>query len=102
VLRSVSRTMPDCVAEEFRETIIRARESMATYEDMEELIRLGAYRKGSDPLVDRAIELRPDLEAFLNQTKAENSTIEDGYLRLAGILEDRGGDQNDLDDPPRP
>jgi flagellum-specific ATP synthase len=102
VLRSVSRTMPDCVADEFRETIIRARASMATYEDMEELIRLGAYRKGSDPLVDRAIELRPDLEAFLNQTKAENSTIEDGYLRLAAILEDRGSDQDDQDQMPSP
>ena len=99
VLRSVSRTMPDCVVEEFRETIIRARESMATYEDMEELIRLGAYRKGSDPLVDRAIELRPDLEAFLNQTKEDSSTIEEGYQRLAGILENMGDDQIDLPQP---
>ncbi len=99
VLRSVSRTMPDCVAETYRETIIRARESMAVYEDMEELIRLGAYRKGSDPLVDRAIELRPDLEAFLGQTKKDHTTIEEGYQRLAGILGDTGNDQNDLPQP---
>lgn len=88
VLRSVSRTMPNCVEPQFRDVIIRARESMATYEDMEELIRLGAYRKGSDPLVDRSIELRPALEAFLSQMKEEQTSIDDGYLRLEEIMGD--------------
>ena len=46
---------------------------MATYADMEELIRLGAYRAGSSPEVDEAIRLHEPLEAFLRQGKDEVS-----------------------------
>src|SRR4029453_16779676 len=49
VLRSISRTMPGCVPVPVRPTLQKAREFMSVFADMEELIRLGAYRKGSDP-----------------------------------------------------
>ncbi len=97
VLRSVSRTMPNCVEPQYRDCIRRARETMSTFEDMEELIRLGAYRKGSDPLVDRAIELRPALEAFLSQVKEESTSIGDGYLRLAEIMGDQESEFAELE-----
>ncbi|UYN98192.1 MAG: flagellar protein export ATPase FliI [Devosia sp.] len=86
VLRSISRTMPGCVPEEVRPTLTRARELMSIYSDMEELIRLGAYRKGSDPNVDRAIAINPRLEAFLGQARDETTTIGQGYAMLAGIV----------------
>jgi len=57
---------------------------------MEELIRLGAYRKGSDPQVDRAIALNPALEAFLGQQREERTSIADGYVMLEAILEKAG------------
>jgi flagellum-specific ATP synthase len=66
----------------------RARELMSVFADMEELIRLGAYRKGSDPKVDRAIAINPMLEAFLTQQREETSSIADGYSMLAAILAD--------------
>jgi flagellum-specific ATP synthase len=53
---------------------------------MEELIRLGAYRKGSDPKVDRAIAINPDLEAFLSQEREEHTTIAEGYQMLEAIV----------------
>ena len=90
VLRSISRTMPGCVPEDFRPTLTRARELMSVFADMEELIRLGAYRKGSDPKVDRAIALNPALEAFLSQSGDERTSIADGYNLLATILETGG------------
>jgi flagellum-specific ATP synthase len=90
VLRSVSRTMPGCVPEDFRPTLNKARELMSVFADMEELIRLGAYRKGSDPKVDRAIALNPALEAFLSQSGDERTSIADGYNLLATILETGG------------
>lgn len=90
VLRSVSRTMPGCVPEDFRPTLVRARELMSVFADMEELIRLGAYRKGSDPKVDRAIALNPALEAFLSQSGSERTSIADGYNLLAALLETGG------------
>ena len=59
---------------------------MATYSDMEELIRLGAYRPGSDPLVDEAIHYHAALEAYLSQRKDEASDLATGYAALAEIL----------------
>ncbi len=59
---------------------------MATYSDMEELIRLGAYRAGSSPDVDEAIALHKPLEAFLSQLKEEATSMADGYQQLERIL----------------
>jgi flagellum-specific ATP synthase len=69
-----------------RPTLQKAREFMSVFADMEELIRLGAYRKGSDPQVDRAIALYPALEAFLSQQREERTSIADGYTMLEAIL----------------
>jgi flagellum-specific ATP synthase len=87
VLRSISRTMPGCVPEAVRPVLQEAREYLSVYTDMEELIRLGAYRKGSDPKVDRAIGVNPALEAFLSQSQDERTSISEGYELLAGIVE---------------
>ncbi|MEP2943149.1 MAG: flagellar protein export ATPase FliI [Hyphomicrobiales bacterium] len=86
ILKSVSRTMPDCVPEEHRAFLIEAKKHMATYADMEELIRLGAYRTGSTPDVDRAIGLNPALESFLNQAKGEKTSFTEGFHALEAIL----------------
>ncbi len=75
VLKSISRTMPDCNAAEENELIRRARTLLSTYDDMEELIRLGAYRPGSDPLVDEAIHYQPALDAFLAQRKQKQAAL---------------------------
>ncbi|TWA92702.1 flagellar protein export ATPase FliI [Bradyrhizobium stylosanthis] len=86
ILKSVSRTMPKSADPEYWPTIQKARAVMATYADMEELIRLGAYRAGSSPEVDEAIRLHEPLEAFLRQRKDENASLGDGYRQLAQIL----------------
>jgi flagellum-specific ATP synthase len=88
VLKSVSRTMPRSADPEFLPVITRAKQVMATYADMEELIRLGAYRPGSSAEVDEAIRLHQPLEDFLGQRKDEATTLPEGYQRLATILDD--------------
>jgi flagellum-specific ATP synthase len=55
ILRSISRTMPNCNGDEENALVTEARRHLALYEDMAELIRLGAYRPGSDANVDEAI-----------------------------------------------
>ena len=90
VLRSISRTMPGCVPVAVRPVLQKAREFMSVFADMEELIRLGAYRKGSDPQVDRAIALNPAFEALLGQQREERTSIADGYQMLEAILEKAG------------
>ena len=86
VLRSISRSMPRCLTPEQAALVQRGREVMSTYEDMAELIRLGAYRRGSDPKVDEAIALYPKIEAFLAQKPLEKTALEDGYKQLAQVL----------------
>ena len=63
-----------------------ARASLSTYADLEELIRLGAYKIGSNPEVDRAIKLFPELENFLRQSKEESTSLSDSYARLASVM----------------
>lgn len=86
VLRSISRTMPACNTPAENALVDKARQVMAVYDDMAELIRLGAYRAGSDPAVDEAIALHEALEGFQRQTLDDRTTLEDGYRMLAQIL----------------
>lgn len=86
VLKSVSRTMPDCNSDKENALVQHARSIMALYEDMAEMIRLGAYRKGTDPQVDQAIHFYPEIENFLRQRMEEKSNLETGYRELATIL----------------
>ena len=86
ILKSISRTMPACNTQEQNAAVNRAKSLMATYEDMAELIRLGAYRRGSDPKIDEAIYFQPALEAFLTQEIDEATSLEACYARLFEVL----------------
>jgi len=86
VLKSVSRTMPRSCDPAYLPVIKRARQVMATYADMEELIRLGAYRPGSSAEVDEAVRLNEPLEEFLRQGKDEATSLASGYAQLEQIL----------------
>lgn len=92
VLRSVSRTMPGCNTEWERGVIAQARQYLSTFDDMAEMIRLGAYRKGSDPLVDAAMRYQPMIESFMSQRKSDHANLDEGYRKLAEIL-DMPGEQ---------
>jgi flagellum-specific ATP synthase len=87
VLKSISRTMPGCHRPREREIVAEARAVLSAYTNMEELIRIGAYRMGADPQVDRAIALNPALEAFLAQDKDEATGMDASFERLGLILE---------------
>jgi flagellum-specific ATP synthase len=91
ILKSVSRTMPRAADPFYLPIITTARSLMATYSDMEELIRLGAYRKGTTPEVDVAIDANPELENFLAQSKEESTSLGESYMRLAEIVNRLGG-----------
>ena len=86
ILKSVSRAMPMCLNDQQNAIIVKAKQLISRYEDMAELIRLGAYRKGSDPEVDEAIALYAQFEDFLRQDKNENTSIDAAFQMLAEIL----------------
>lgn len=87
ILRSVSRTMPDCDTKEEADLVAKARKYISSYEDMAELIRLGAYKKGSNREVDEAIFYYPMIENFLAQSKYERFSLEECYSLLKQILD---------------
>jgi flagellum-specific ATP synthase len=86
VLKSVSRTLPGCQTLPERELNKRARQCLSAYANMEELIKIGAYRAGADPITDRAIALNPALEGFLSQTPEDVCDMATAFSHLESIL----------------
>jgi flagellum-specific ATP synthase len=86
VLKSISRTMPGCQLPAERNIQKKARTALSSYANMEELIRIGAYRMGADAQVDRAIVLNPELESFLSQAPDDFTSLDDAFARLGQIL----------------
>jgi flagellum-specific ATP synthase len=86
ILRSVSRTMPACNSDEENEIVGQARRHLAAYENMAEMIRLGAYRKGSNQEVDAAMNYYGAIEDFLRQGKNERTDLAEGYAMLSKLL----------------
>jgi flagellum-specific ATP synthase len=75
VSQSISRVMHDVTNAPHQEAARRLRAILATYAQSEDLIRIGAYVKGSMPALDKAIELRDKLLPWLRQVKNERSTM---------------------------
>jgi flagellum-specific ATP synthase len=87
VLKSISRLMPMCHTDDENVLIARARASLSLYEEMEELIRIGAYKPGADPDVDEAVRVRPALERLLSQGRHEQTSFDESFAMLAEALQ---------------
>lgn len=86
VLESVSRVMPKVISIEERKLSQRAREILATYHEAEDLINIGAYVKGSNPSIDRAISKIDGLNNFLRQDMTNHDFDDDLWERLENIV----------------
>ena len=86
LLKSVSRTLPRCHTPEENDIRLAARRILSTYGDMEEMVRLGAYKPGSSPEVDEAIRLAPQIEALLTQGKQDQANAAQTFAILAELL----------------
>ncbi|MCF7802840.1 MAG: flagellar protein export ATPase FliI [Candidatus Marinimicrobia bacterium] len=86
VLQSVSRVMIDVVNEDHRKLANRLVEVLATYEEAEDLINIGAYVKGSNPRIDRSIALIDDLKDLLQQDIDEMVDFDKSLQRMQEIL----------------
>lgn len=85
VLDSISRLMPAVTGPEHREQAALLRRLMAVYARSEDLVRIGAYKPGSDPELDRALQARAPLRAFLTQDAHERVRMPDALRRLASL-----------------
>ena len=86
-LQSISRLMNDVVTPEHREAAKIARALLSAKKDVEDLIRIGAYRSGSDYLADAAIDRESRLLSFLRQEVNEISTFGATVQNLQDIVE---------------
>ena len=86
VLKSISRLMPMCHAPRENALVAEARKLLAAHADMEELIRIGAYKSGADATIDRAIAKLPALEAVLAQGRHEHCDLTAGFALLEEAL----------------
>lgn len=82
VLASVSRVMNAVVGPEHRKAAARLRELLAKYREVELLVKIGEYRKGSDPDADEALERMDRINAFLRQGTDERVSFEETARRL--------------------
>ena len=85
VLRSVSRSLPHCATAAENGLLLEARKRMTLYREMEPMLRLGAYRKGTDAETDAAIAAHPPLEGFLGNGAARPS-IDESFGLLRSIV----------------
>jgi flagellum-specific ATP synthase len=87
---SVSRVMSAIVSREQRELVQTFRQIGACYERHRDLISVGAYRRGSDPQVDRAIALYAPMQRFLHQLPEEAVGFDASLEALRLLLADSG------------
>src|SRR5271165_4248167 len=85
ILDSLSRLMPNVATAEHLEQAKVVRRLLAAYSHSEDLIRIGAYQKGADPLLDKAIEVLPALNKFLQQRPDEIPEFADSMQRLFAL-----------------
>ena len=86
VLESISRVEPAITDMQQRNLARELRRLMAAYRDAKDLIEIGAYVPGANPLVDRAVELREFTDAFLRQDVSETVALPDARAMLSGLL----------------
>ncbi len=85
VLDSVSRLMPSVTSAPHLEKAYALRRLLAAYTASEDLIRIGAYQKGGDATLDKALTLIPELHRFLMQKPSETTTLDDTVTRLLAL-----------------
>jgi len=87
VLKTLSRAASGILTPEQSVVVRHARAHLSLHADMADMIRLGAYKLGTDPQVDAAIAVVPRLEAFLTQARDDPTSLDECFARLARALE---------------
>lgn len=82
ILGSISRLMTDIVTPEHRLAAGKIKDLLATYNKSRDLINIGAYIKGTDPKIDKAIEIIPSLNRFLIQSMDKKVNIQDSINHI--------------------
>ena len=85
VLGSVSRLLPEVTNDEHRQAVYAVRDLLGAYRDHEDLISIGAYRRGSNKIVDAAIDMQDQINGYLRQPVEQPSTLADARQQLLDL-----------------
>ena len=88
-LESISRVMPDIIDQEHEKAAQEVRAVLAVWEDIEDLVNIGAYAAGSNVEYDVAVQMKPEIDKFLRQGIFESSSLADArddLVKLAGRI----------------
>ena len=88
VLKSVSRVMPSVVDKEIVQSAMTLRDLMSTYNSVKDMISVGAYKKGTDPKIDRSIEMHDKIENFLKQAVDDPAPFEETLEMLKKLAQE--------------
>jgi flagellum-specific ATP synthase len=88
VLRSLSRAASGILTPDQSALVRQARSRLALHADMADMVRLGAYKPGTDPDVDEALRVAPRLDAMLMQGRDDPTSLERSFALLAEALAD--------------
>lgn len=88
VLQSISRVMSQIITPEHKEAAGRLKNILATYQEAEDLINIGAYKSGSNPNIDYAISKIQQVNEFLTQEVEDKITFEQEIAMLKEIFEE--------------
>jgi flagellum-specific ATP synthase len=83
---SISRAMASLIDDPQFDTVRRFKQMLSRYQRNRDLINVGAYAPGSDPMLDQAIELYPRLEGFLQQGMRERAGYSDAVQMMHGLF----------------
>ncbi|MCK8135320.1 flagellar protein export ATPase FliI [Pseudoalteromonas sp. 2CM28B] len=84
--KSISRVMPQVVSESHMQQARVLKQVYSMYQQNKDMITLGAYQKGSDQMLDQAINMMPKVNAFLQQGMRDVISYDDGLQGLAQLL----------------
>jgi len=87
VLESLSRLMPELVGEAHLEAARRLRAMLAARARKADLVDLGAYRRGNDAILDEALDIWPEIEAFLCQRREVRTSFDHTVRQLRAIAD---------------
>ncbi|MRH42259.1 flagellar protein export ATPase FliI [Aquibacillus halophilus] len=86
VLKSISRVMPNITSKDDQGLAQRVRSLLATYEENQELIQIGAYKRGTSPQIDESIRFHPKIIDFLKQSTEEISSREESLRMMSDLV----------------
>ena len=86
VLKSISRIMNNIVSDDHLRNVERLRELLAKYIDNEDLVNIGAYKKGTSKEIDEAIQKYPHILSFLKQSTYESIRFDEGVSSLEALI----------------